>query len=921
MTRRRMSRSARTLLAAAAALLLSPAFGAGVAHAAYASEAAYVCGAESQPWPNSGSSTRLSNYSILHPGCGNLLSHQKFAEPAVDSYYRGVGFDRNFLLWAPHQVRGDLGPRKHAGCLSPHSNGSLCASGVGFGFSPSDDWNGPTSAKYWNGGFISLACGNFSETGSRQGPIPTISGTKYEDLNGNGARDGGEPGLSGVTIRLYRDGNHVATAVTGAGGSYSFALNAEANANLRPGTYTVEEDIPTGYRKTAQPGAIGVGYGAADHNFSGNDFGNQKVTDIRLVKTPSVGTVVAGTTLTWKLAVTNAGHFATPGVRVTDTLPAAITQIDQLDPACSVSGQLLTCVLGTMAAGETRELTFRTLVSAAQLDGPLANSATATSDWPDTHPPDNTGSGTTNVITRADLVASKHATPDTVDGGAAIDFVLGVRNDGPSYARDVVVTDTVPFQVEILSAPGCTISGQNVSCDAGDLPPGGSASFTIHGKARGVPVGTGGGHSHQLSVDKQDGYLAIDAGQTATLVVACPTGTIATDGSFHVEQVDQGTGTLADVRVVRAEATTPSAYTFEVTNGASGRAQGHGYVTCLSTQTTGGDGNHQHALTSANQPPVTDTYAVGQHMVDLPVDLDSTPIAPSFAVLSGAARLIGAAQTATGWQLTFDVTQPAQIRSSVRQLRNRTGTTNGHDHLLVFSHPQRALTAPPGASEASIDCGELEKGIVATFAGAAVTGHEPRPRTRTFWFYNPGSAPVDAEIDLLCIGVYSSTPVEPPGLLSNTVEVDSDTVDPDPSDNTATIPFVVNAAAGSVPPDPDGPVDTFAVAGPAAFRALPPAPAAKAAPPVAIAGTPQLAKSGRSLTVKFSCTKACTFTASLTSAAGRQLAARRLSIRAGRTKSVTFRVRAGDGARLRRAGGRLFITPPGSTPLSMRLAF
>jgi hypothetical protein len=228
------------------------------------------------------------------------------------------------------------------------------------------------------------------------------------------------------------------------------------------------------------------------------------------------------------------------------------------------------------------------------------------------------------------------------------------------------------------------------------------------------------------------------------------------------------------------------------------------------------------------------------------------------------------------------------------------------------------LSAPPGASEASIDCGELEKGIVATFAGP-VAGHEPRPRTRTFWFFNAGGAPVDAEIDLLCVGVYSSTPVEPPGLLSNTARVDSDTVDPDPSDNAATVPFVVNAAAGSAPPDPDGPVDTFAAVGPSASRALPSASGASVTPTVTVVGKPRIVSSGRALTVKFSCATACEFTAILQKAGGRKLATRGVSIGRSRTKTVTFRLRAADAKLVRGAGARLVVTRSGSQLLSTRL--
>ncbi|MEO8386904.1 SdrD B-like domain-containing protein [Polaromonas sp.] len=63
----------------------------------------------------------------------------------------------------------------------------------------------------------------------------TISGKVFKDQNNNGAQDGADDPLAGVTVEL-RDGANVlvATTVTDAAGNYSFA-------NLLPGTYSVVE--------------------------------------------------------------------------------------------------------------------------------------------------------------------------------------------------------------------------------------------------------------------------------------------------------------------------------------------------------------------------------------------------------------------------------------------------------------------------------------------------------------------------------------------------------------------------------------------------------------------------------------------------------------------------------------------------------
>lgn len=95
----------------------------------------------------------------------------------------------------------------------------------------------------------------------------SISGQKFDDLNGNGVKDGGEPGLPGVTITLDIGANASvdATTTTNGSGNYSFA-------NLGPGVYRIREVIPAGrIQTTANPADITASSGA---NVSGVDFGN-----------------------------------------------------------------------------------------------------------------------------------------------------------------------------------------------------------------------------------------------------------------------------------------------------------------------------------------------------------------------------------------------------------------------------------------------------------------------------------------------------------------------------------------------------------------------------------------------------------------------------------------------------------------------
>lgn len=70
------------------------------------------------------------------------------------------------------------------------------------------------------------------------GALATIGDTIWQDTNNNGIKDGGEPGIDGVVVWIYRDGQTpgvdapYGVTTTSGGGQYQFA-------NLPPGDYTI----------------------------------------------------------------------------------------------------------------------------------------------------------------------------------------------------------------------------------------------------------------------------------------------------------------------------------------------------------------------------------------------------------------------------------------------------------------------------------------------------------------------------------------------------------------------------------------------------------------------------------------------------------------------------------------------------------
>ena len=108
------------------------------------------------------------------------------------------------------------------------------------------------------------------ETSTAPPDTASICGTKFNDLNGNGVMDPGEPGLPGWQIGLG-----IATvpyAITDANGDYCFT-------NLPAGNYTVSEVQQPGWVQTfpASPGTHSITLAAGQHLENVN-FGNMRAT-------------------------------------------------------------------------------------------------------------------------------------------------------------------------------------------------------------------------------------------------------------------------------------------------------------------------------------------------------------------------------------------------------------------------------------------------------------------------------------------------------------------------------------------------------------------------------------------------------------------------------------------------------------------
>ncbi|WP_405055822.1 DUF11 domain-containing protein [Kribbella sp. NBC_01505] len=195
-----------------------------------------------------------------------------------------------------------------------------------------------------------------------------------------------------------------------------------------------------------------------------------QAADLEVIKTSDDKSATAGGGVTYRLTVVNHGPSDATAVALTDTLPTGLTLV-KVDPECKVAGPKIDCALGTLVAGGSVTVVITAALDSSYTGTTIANTATVTSPVPDPEDGNNSSTVTIPVGTSADVQVAKHSEPETVTPGSTFGYAVVVTNTGPSVARSVVVTDTVPAGLTVVSASTpCQVDGSTVRCALGDVP-------------------------------------------------------------------------------------------------------------------------------------------------------------------------------------------------------------------------------------------------------------------------------------------------------------------------------------------------------------------------------------------------------------------------------------------------------------------
>jgi uncharacterized repeat protein (TIGR01451 family) len=214
--------------------------------------------------------------------------------------------------------------------------------------------------------------------------------------------------------------------------------------------------------------------------------GSPGTADLSITKVANPNPVLPGQTVTYLITVTNNGPSAATNVVVSDPVPLGAT-LQTATPSAGGScttGAVVTCTFPSLAASASATVTIA--VTAPLQAGSLTNTVVVSSNVPDPNPANNTATTVTQVgvgPASADLAVTKTASPNSVTPSGTLTYLITVTNNGPNAATSVVVTDTLPAGVVLVSATpsagGSCGTGNPVVCTFPVLAADTGATVTI----------------------------------------------------------------------------------------------------------------------------------------------------------------------------------------------------------------------------------------------------------------------------------------------------------------------------------------------------------------------------------------------------------------------------------------------------------
>jgi uncharacterized repeat protein (TIGR01451 family) len=225
--------------------------------------------------------------------------------------------------------------------------------------------------------------------------------------------------------------------------------------------------------------------------------------DVSISKTDGLGSINAGTALTYTVVASNAGPSAITSATVTDTMPASLTGVTwtcaaSAGSSCPASGSGSIAASVNILSGGSVTFSVNATVSSTAT-GTLSNTATVAlpGGSTDPTPANNSATDTTTINRQADVSITKTDGSATAIPGSTVTYTIVASNAGPSAALATAIADTLPatlsgatWTCSASAGSTCPASGSGNIATTADLLPSGTATFTVTATIASTATGT-----------------------------------------------------------------------------------------------------------------------------------------------------------------------------------------------------------------------------------------------------------------------------------------------------------------------------------------------------------------------------------------------------------------------------------------------
>ncbi len=192
-----------------------------------------------------------------------------------------------------------------------------------------------------------------------------------------------------------------------------------------------------------------AGSNETENKTTNNNTTVNPTCDVVITKEVNASSIFVNETVEWTIVVVNKGPSIAENVIVNDTLPKGVIIVGDLPNGGKQVGNNIIWELGDLDVNDPVTLKF---VAKITVEGNNTNLVSVNSTTLDSNESNNHANNTTVANPICDLVITKLVNASYVLVNESVEWTITVINKGPSTAMDVVVNDTLPKGLVIISA-------------------------------------------------------------------------------------------------------------------------------------------------------------------------------------------------------------------------------------------------------------------------------------------------------------------------------------------------------------------------------------------------------------------------------------------------------------------------------------